>query len=264
MPVRIHALLDDASRYVVAIEARSAEREVDMLAIFVRALRRYGYPEVLYLDNGATYRGEVLEVACARLGISLLHARPYDAPARGKMERFWRTLREGCLDHAGSIGSLHDLNVRLYAWLDEHYHRKPHAALVGKSPLAAFGDAETRGVATFDEKRLRDAFIVRARRRVRRDNTLAVDGEDWETPLHFLSGKVVTVGRSTISDEPPWIEVEGKAHSLTRVNPIANGKRGRASAREEGPKKPQTSFDPSRTFLNKALGKTSQKRGGVA
>ena len=265
VPVRIHALLDDASRYVVAIEARSAERELDMLAIFVRALRRYGNPEVLYLDNGATYRGEALELACARLGITLLHARPYDAPARGKMERFWRTLREGCLDHAGSLGSLHDLNVRLYAWLDEHYHQKPHAALMGKSPVAAFGDAEARGVADFDEKRLRDAFITRARRRVRRDNTLAVDGEDWETPLHFLAGKLVTVGRSMVdTDESPWIEFEGKPHSLTRVNPIANARRGRPKPTTDGEAKlPKTPFDPSRTFLDKALGKTSKRNGGA-
>jgi transposase InsO family protein len=47
------------------------------------------------------------------MGISLMHARPYDAPARGKMERFWRTLRAGCIDHLGAAMSLHDVQVRL-------------------------------------------------------------------------------------------------------------------------------------------------------
>jgi len=46
----------------------------------------------------STRRGEALQTGCTRLGISLLHAQPYDPQARGKMERFWRTLREGCLD----------------------------------------------------------------------------------------------------------------------------------------------------------------------
>ncbi len=55
------------------------------------------------------------------MGTTLIHAKPYDAPARGKMERFSRTLREGCLDHTGSLGSLHDLNVRLWAFIDQHY-----------------------------------------------------------------------------------------------------------------------------------------------
>ena len=136
-PLRIHALLDDASRFVVAIEARHTERETDMLEILVRALRKHGPPDVLYLDNGSTYIGEILRTACARLGISLLHARPYDAPARGKMERFWRTLREGCLDHLGTMASLHDVEVRLYAFLDEHYHRAPQRLADG--PVAPRG-----------------------------------------------------------------------------------------------------------------------------
>jgi transposase InsO family protein len=50
-PVRIHGLLDDASRYVIALEARLTEQEIDMLVVFVDALRRHGPPDVLYLDN---------------------------------------------------------------------------------------------------------------------------------------------------------------------------------------------------------------------
>jgi len=88
-PLRIHALLDDASRFVVALEAHHSEREDDMLGIFLAALRRHGAPDALYLDNGATYRGDALRLACERLGVTLLHARPGDAPARGKMERFY-------------------------------------------------------------------------------------------------------------------------------------------------------------------------------
>ncbi|XXT86451.1 DDE-type integrase/transposase/recombinase [Sorangium sp. So ce764] len=111
VPVRIHGLLDDASRYVVALEAHSTEREVDMLGLLVDALRRHGKPDALYLDNGSTYRGEVLRTACSRLGITLLHAKPYDPQARGKMERFWRTLREGCLSFLGEVASLKDIDA---------------------------------------------------------------------------------------------------------------------------------------------------------
>src|SRR5450432_2426954 len=107
-PVRIHGILDDASRYILALAAHDTEREVDMLGVLVKAVRKPGPPDGLYLDNGATYRAQPFSLACARMGTPLIHAKPYDAPARGKMERFWRTLREGCLDHVGSLGSLHD------------------------------------------------------------------------------------------------------------------------------------------------------------
>ena len=50
----IDALLDDASRFVVALEAHHSEREDDMLGLFLGALRRHGAPDALYLDNGAT------------------------------------------------------------------------------------------------------------------------------------------------------------------------------------------------------------------
>jgi putative transposase len=51
LPLRLHALLDDASRYVVALEAHHSEREMDMLGLLVRALRRHGKPDALYLDK---------------------------------------------------------------------------------------------------------------------------------------------------------------------------------------------------------------------
>jgi transposase InsO family protein len=253
--VRIHALMDDASRYVVALEAMAFEREVDMLSLLVCAVRKHGPPDAMYLDNGSTYRGETLALACARMGTTLVHAKPYDAPARGKIERFWRTLREGCLDHTGSLGSLHDLNVRLWAWLDEHYHKAPHGALVGKTPHEVF-HGHPREPDAFDETKLRDALTVHARRRIRRDNTLAMDGVDWETDLHFLAGQLVTVSRCLVDPtEPPWLDHEGKRFVLHPVDPVRNATRARSDHNLDTPHAARVDFDPPRALLDKALGK---------
>jgi len=256
-PVRIHGLLDDSSRYIIALEAHHTEREVDMLGLLVRAIRRHGPPDALYLDNGSTYRGEHLSTACARMGISLLHARPYDAPARGKMERFWRTLREGCLDFLGQLTSLHDVNVRLWAFLDEHYHKAAHASLLGRSPARLYETAE-RPVDRFDERKLRDALTVRVRRRVRRDSTLPLDGGDWELDQGFLAGRLVNVARCLVDiNEPPWIEHEGKTLVLHPVDPLKNARRKRpprGGAHAVPPEKP-VSFDPAKVLLDKAVGR---------
>ena len=255
LPVRIHALLDDASRYVVAIEARHQEREVDMLAVLIRALRRFGAPDALYLDNGATYRGETLSLACARLGTALVHAKPYDAPARGKMERFWRTLREQCLVFAKDLGSLHDLNVRILAWLDEHYHKAPHGGLMGKAPGDVFSATPPKPDA-LDETKLRRALTVRERRRVRRDNTLAMDGADWETSLHFLAGRLVTVARSFVDpDDPPWIEYEDKVYPLAPVDPVKNARRARSASCLDELHPARVPFDPSAALVDRSLGR---------
>ena len=255
-PLRIHGMLDDASRYVVALEAHHTERESDMLGLCVRALRRHGAPDALYLDNGSTYRGDVLRLGCERLNVTLLHARPHDAPARGKMERFWRTLRQGCLDFLGDLSSLHEVNVRLCAFLDQHYHRAPHGALLGKSPGEVFHASDgDRPADHLTEQKIRDALTVRERRRVRRDNTLGLDGVAWELDQGFLAGRIVTVVRCLVDGAgPPVVEHEGKRLPLHPVDPLKNAHRKRPPRRQNDPK-PTTPFDPPGALLDRAAGR---------
>jgi hypothetical protein len=264
MPVRIHGLLDDASRFIIALEAHHTEREVDMLGMFVRALRRHGPPDALYLDNGSTYRGDILSTACARMGVSLLHARPYDPQARGKMERFWRTLRQGCLDFLGQVSSLHDINVRLWAFLDEHYHKAPHASLIGRSPARVYETAE-RPTDRFDERKLREALTVRVRRRVRRDTTLPLEGTDWELDQGFLAGRMVMVARCLVDiNEAPWVEHEGKVLPLHPVDPAKNAHRKRpprGGGHASTASRP-VPFDPPSVLLDRAVGRNPSPQGG--
>jgi transposase InsO family protein len=263
-PLRIHALLDDASRYVVALEAHHTERELDMLGLWVRALRRHGTPDALYLDNGSTYRGGVLRVACERLGVTLLHAKPYDPQARGKMERFWRTLREGCLDFLGNAATLHDVNVRLWAFLDAHYHQAPHASLMGGTPGNLF-HAAPRAADALDEAALSDALTVHVRRRVRRDTTVSLKGYDWELDLGFLAGRVVTLGYCLVEpDSAPWLEHQGKRLPLHLVDATRNARRRRPPrCPEPADATPQwtVDFDPPRALLDRATGRGPSGEG---
>jgi putative transposase len=257
-PLRIHALLDDASRYGVALEAHHTEREDDMLDLMLGALRRHGAPDALYLDNGATYRGEVLRLACERLGITLIHARPGDAPARGKMERFWRTLREGCLDHLGTVTSLHDVQARLLAFLDEHYHRTPHGGLFGKTPAQAWEAASTRPI---DELELATALTTRTRRRVRKDGTLDVDGTPWQLDEGFLAGAIVTA---------PVVEHDGRRYVLRPVDAVAAGKTRRTPPTPPtpptpaAPAAPTVPFDPAGALLDRVVGRPPRHRSKEA
>ena len=253
-PLRIHALMDDASRYVVALEAHHTEREIDMLGLLVRALRRHGPPDALYLDNGSTYRGDTLATGCARIGTALLHARPYDAQARGKMERFWRTLREGCLDFLGSLTSLHDVNVRLCAFLDAHYHASPHAGLMGRAPAAVFA-ATPPPVDRFDETKLREALTTRERRRVRRDTTVRIGGKDYELDAGYLAGRIVTLCRCLVDlSERPWVEFEGRRLEVHPVDAVKNSRRARSRKNRDAVPK-HSAFDPPKALLDKATGR---------
>jgi len=247
-PIRIHGMLDDCSRYVVALEAHASEREQDMLHVLIRALRLHGKCDMLYLDNGATYRGEILQTACSRLGISLVHARPYDPEARGKMERFWRTLREGCLDHLGQVGSLAEINQRLRVFLERYYHNKPHAGLMGRAPETVYAPTQ-RVPNVVSEAHLRQALAVRERRRVRRDTTVSVLGQVYELQQGFLAGRVVDIVYSHLDDPPqPAVEYEGKHYALSLVDPVSNSQRIRPlrQTHDVAARQPVV-FDPSCT-----------------
>jgi putative transposase len=261
-PVRIHGLLDDASRYVVALEAHTTEKEVDMLGMTVDALRRHGKPKALYLDNGSTYRGEILKTACARLDITLLHAKPYDPEARGKMERFWRTLREGCLNYLGNVASLGEINATLRAFLDKRYHPAPHAGLFGKSPAKVYA-TRLAGEGVVDEKALRVALTERSRRRVSGDNIVSVDGVAWQLDQGFLAGQIVTVAHCFVAPgEAPWVEHEGKRLVLHPVDPEKNARTKRPPRGGPAAAKPARAVDFNPT---RALGRrddTSSTGGG--
>ena len=145
------------------------------------------------------------------------------------MERLWRTMREQCLEHLGTQASLHDVQVRLLAWLDRHYLVTPHGALMGKTPAQVY-EAAPRQV--MPEAMLREALIARARRRLRRDGTLSVGGVDFELDASYLCGRLVTVGRCLLDpDEAPWVEHEEQRLLLRPVDPRANAKRPRRTTR---------------------------------
>jgi hypothetical protein len=172
------------------------------------------------------------------------------------MERWWRTLREGCLDHLGSVASLHDVEVRLLAFLDRHYHVAPHASLMGRSPGGVFAAAK-RAADVIDEAKLRDALMVRERRRVRRDTTVSVLGVDYELDQGFLAGRIITVAYSLLGGVP-WVEHEGRRLELRVVDPVKNARRKRLPRQSDAASSAKlrlVRFDPPSALLDAAAGR---------
>jgi len=155
------------------------------------------------------------------------------------------------------MSSLHDVEVRLLAFLDRHYHVAPHASLMGRSPSTVFA-ASQHPPDSLDEAKLRDALTVRERRRVRRDTTVSVLGKDWELDQGFLAGRVVTLAYSLL-DGIPWVEHEDRRLELHQVDPVANARRKRLPRRPgQAPTRP-TSFDPAQALLDAATGRRPEE-----
>lgn len=133
--VKVFALLDDRSRLVPYLRAGFHETEQAFLTVLLGAVLRRGRPRALLLDNHGSFTGSDVQLACAKLDIRLVFARPYDGPAKGKIERWWRHLRGHVLDRLDltKVETADDLNVRLWTWVEGEYNRKPHGALDRKS-----------------------------------------------------------------------------------------------------------------------------------
>lgn len=136
-------VIDDHSRFAVALEACGDERADTVQARLEKAFRHNGLPCAIYVDNGSPWgcavpgRWTCLTVWLLKLGIHTLHARPYHPQARGKNERFHRTLKAEVF----SLATLHGLDQAQQAldrWRHVYNRERPHQALDFKVPASRY------------------------------------------------------------------------------------------------------------------------------
>ena len=138
------AFLDDHSRAVVAARWGHAENAVALRQTLQVGLASRGKPAQIYVDNGAMFIDAALRRACAVLGAKLTHSQPRRPAGRGKIERFFKTVRDQFLveiatpDSGGTVVStLDELNSLFTAWVEQVYHQRVHTE-THQTPLARF------------------------------------------------------------------------------------------------------------------------------
>ncbi len=188
------AFIDDATRVIPYCAVALAENTRAFQPVLKQALLRRGLPARLYVDNGAHYRSQHLALVCAKLGIALIHARPYRPQGKGKIERWFKTVRAQLLARlsADDTRSLQALNRRLWRWVEGEYHHAPHRGLAGNTPLEQW--ALTGEAVRFPEPGLDldDLFLFEAQRKVQKDRTVSLNGVIYEVDA-ALVGETVTL-----------------------------------------------------------------------
>ena len=196
------AFIDDATRVIPYAAFAFSENTAAFLPVLRQALMRRGLPNRLYVDNGAAYRSRHLALVCARLGIALIHAKPFQPAAKGKIERWFRTLREGWLNHldADAVDGIGTLNRRLWAWIEGEYHQTPHRGLDGDTPLDRWAAAGADVRYPDPGPAFDDVFLFEHRRRVMKDRTVSLGGRLYEVDA-VLVGRTVVLRHDP--DAPP-------------------------------------------------------------
>jgi putative transposase len=160
----------------------------------------------------------------ASIGILIVHTPPYQPEGRGKIERYFRSVREQFLANLDPklLLSIEQLNERLWHWIDTIYHRSEHSALQ-TTPLVRWQrDIEQvrQLPPTTDLRRL---FFHRVDRLVRRDSTFLLQKRFFEAPPH-LAGKRIEVRYDPLDFTQPEIYCEGQPQGVARlVDAIVNG-----------------------------------------
>jgi len=141
----LFAFIDDHSRLIPGWRWGLSEDTLRLEVALRAGLGSRGLPRAIYVDNGSPFASRQLERACAKLGIRLVHSKPGEPAGRGKIERFFRTVRDGFEVEAtlADIADLGELNRLFAAWVEQIYHRRPHSE-TGQTPLERFGAAARR------------------------------------------------------------------------------------------------------------------------
>ena len=165
-------------------------------------------------------------MVCAKLGIALIHARPHQPQGKGKIERWFRSVRGAFLTQLGEADTqnLEVLNRRLWAYIEGEYHHTPHRGLDGKTPLEqwALKGEDVRFVGRSVD--LDDLFLFEAKRRVAKDRTVSLNGRLYEVDA-LLVGETVVLRFDPSASPARKIEVthDGQAAGYaTRLDAYAN------------------------------------------
>jgi putative transposase len=209
----LFAFIDDMSRLVPHGEFYLNERIDCYIDALAKALSRRGLPRKLSVDNGPAFSTQVLRHAMASLGIALVHSRPYEPEGRGKVERFFRTVRGQLLSTIPDGLSLQELNKRLREWIDE-YHLREHGS-TSEAPLSRY--AKHLHCVREAPKDLMDYFRKRVTRKVDKDRTVSLDGRLYEAPVAMIG---LTVTLLYHESDPARVELFSNGASQGMLVPL--------------------------------------------
>lgn len=183
----LFAIIDDHSRLIPHGQFYLAENVENYLNCLWTAMRKRGLPRKLYVDNGPSFRAHRLQLGCASLEVGLSFAKPYRPQGKGKIERFFRTVRSQFLPELPDELTLEEINKRFSDYL-EGYHNRKHGG-TGQEPILRYLKGADFLRAAPDN--LPKHFRTREVRKVNNDRTVKLNGRLFEAPLGLIGLQVV-------------------------------------------------------------------------
>ena len=188
----LFAFIDDHSRALPGYRWCHSEDTVRMEAALRHGLAARGVPRSIYVDNGSPFVAAPLLRACAVLGVRLVHSRPGQPEGRGKIERFFRTVRDQFLVEvsARGVGDLVEMNRLFAAWVETAYHQRVHSETKA-TPLERFVAGGPFPIPT--PTQLHEAFLWSETRTVTNTATVSLHANTFEVDAALVGRRVECV-----------------------------------------------------------------------
>lgn len=198
----LFAYIDDASRLITHAEFRFLQNYESLRHSFKEAILKRGIPKLLYTDNGTIYRSQQFEFICASIGTTLIHAKPFSPNEKGKIERYFLTVRKRFLSTIDptKLQSIEELNEKFKIWLESDYQKKPHSAHGDLSPTDVFISQQDRIKLAKDPLVIKEKFLIREKRKIKHDATFTINKVLFEAPQFLANTRV------EVRYEPEWLD----------------------------------------------------------
>ena len=206
----LFAIIDDASRLITHAEFYLQQNLDCYKDCIIKALSKRGLPKKLYVDNGPAFKSKELSYATASLGIALIYAKPYQPEGKGKIERWFKTVRMQFLPLCNDALTLDALNTKLTDWFNNEYNNRIHSA-TNKTPYVRyFEDIQLINEAP---KYMTDYFRKRVNRKVDKDRTVTLLKRIYEAPVELI-GKTVTLHYQASDSSRVEIFYQNKSYGM--------------------------------------------------
>lgn len=184
------ALIDDASRFIVAADLFFNDTFENLMTVIRSAVSKYGRPKLFSFDNGSSYRNLQMELLSARIGSSVHYCEPFTPTSKSKIERWFLTLRMQYLASLDmrNFHTLSDLRRDFSAYVSR-YNLTPHSSLSGHSPQERFF-SEPEQIRRLTEDQIEKSFLLETERRVSADSVVVIDRVEYEVHYRYAKQRI--------------------------------------------------------------------------
>lgn len=132
---RVLGMIDLCTKESLCLVPKTSFRAKTVCRLLEQAMKSYGKPQKVRMDNGPEFRAKDTIAWFDRHGITQEFIEPGKPYQNGHCESFNARFRDECLD-IELFRDLKDADQRIEAWRNHYNTSRPHSSLHGQTPAA--------------------------------------------------------------------------------------------------------------------------------